>query len=77
MEPDKIQAQAGLPLDNAPDAYITALLVPKGGAIVTDRAALEAIGHQVMTGSTKRIMQQLAHLMMARRLISPMWLKEM
>lgn len=44
LEPDKIQAQAGLPLDNAPDAYITALLVPKGGAIVTDRAALEAIG---------------------------------
>lgn len=43
-EPDTNQTQAGLPLDNALDAYITALLVPKGGAIVTDRAALEASG---------------------------------
>ena len=36
--------QAGQPLDNPPDAYITALLVPKGGAIVIDTASLEAIG---------------------------------
>lgn len=36
--------QAGQPLDNPPDAYITALLVPKGGAIAIDTASLEAIG---------------------------------
>ncbi|CAK0784396.1 hypothetical protein CVIRNUC_007600 [Coccomyxa viridis] len=37
-------AKAGQPLDNPPDAYITALLVPKGGAIAIDTASLEAIG---------------------------------
>ncbi|CAL5229776.1 g13164 [Coccomyxa viridis] len=37
-------AKAGQPLDHPPSAYVTALLVPQGGAIVTDIASLEAIG---------------------------------
>ncbi|KAK9908076.1 hypothetical protein WJX75_002470 [Coccomyxa subellipsoidea] len=36
--------KAGEPLDLPPSAFITALLVPAGGAIDLDRSALEAIG---------------------------------
>lgn len=37
-------SQAGEPLDLPPSAFITALLVPAGGAIDLDLSALEAIG---------------------------------
>ena len=36
--------QAGQPLEHPPAAYVTALLVPQGGAIVADTASLEALG---------------------------------
>ncbi len=36
--------QAGQPLDHPPSAYVTALLMPQGGAIVADTASLEALG---------------------------------
>ena len=41
---DAFCVQAGQPLSHAPSSYVTALLVPAGGAIDLDRPALEAMG---------------------------------
>jgi len=39
-----VGAQAGEQLDLPPSAFVTALLVPAGGAIDLERPALEAMG---------------------------------
>lgn len=39
-----LDVQAGQPLEHAPSSYVTALLVPAGGAIDLDQPALEAMG---------------------------------
>lgn len=47
------RSRQGTPLRHAPSSYVTSLIVPRGGAIEVDEAALELLGvtHVVEVGS--------------------------